>query len=101
MATNEKQQKQNVKETFEELFEFESEEERQKHEARMLQYRFLDKVIHRMEEWDLDRETVASDLGISVNGFVNAMRGEIYLDWMTFFKMKEYFQIAVSFSIDP
>lgn len=96
----EKQQKQAVKEGFDELFEFENEDERKLHEARMVQYRFLHKVERKMEKWGMNKKELANELRISEKALVDVFRGEIFLDWLTFYKMKEYFEINVCFFLE-
>lgn len=93
----EKQGKQEVIGAFDELFDYPEEEKETLDRAKAFMRYFMKQVERKMEEKELTTEDVSERTGIPTLILEDFFEGEIFLDWLSFYKLKETLEVPVFF----
>lgn len=92
-----KEEKKSALETLDELFGHGDVDDETLRGARGLMRSFMYKVSSRMKEKGLSTAQVAEDNDIPETMMENLLECEVFPDWITFYKLKDYLDIPVMF----
>ncbi len=92
--------KNTVMSEFDELFAFASREEEIEHEAKMLMFRFLDKIQIIADNQGLSRKELAAKIGISASFMTQLFRGDKLINLTTLAKFQKELDFKFEISIE-
>lgn len=88
MNTNSKEQK-TIKQSFDDLFAFDSQQEKWDHDAHMISFRFLSELERVMENEKVNRKDLACKIGTSSSFITQLFRGNKLVNLITLAKFQD------------